>query len=590
MGRNLLEICVKKDRKGATNDMAKVAAARQTSNQEATKPQVSKPTTLEAGDTLIPPEGIDTGEPEPILANVTAREVDVKMDEIKAKRQLPKLPGAKGTIVSFDVFINWTGLLTPDMWNHVLVYVYRHFPVIDRQKLDPSGVKYIDVITEPITYQEFVEKHGGGKYGFMVCDTEIQQHRSIFEARLSIPMGQYEPKLDLAELVTENRDNISYVAKLRADGRLDSEGNVIEKGSRKGNMANSNVGGNEVVTLVKEFMGMFAKMNQDQQANIRAKVAGDGEGTIGKAIGDILLEKMKQEDPSKTVSMITALMQAMKSKTEDTSNTGNVFLQMMQMQAEHSKQMMEMMKIQLTPKESNGEEKDEFSKLKQLLEIAEMIKGGSRGGSRSGWDIGLDFARELAAPLLTTFNNILSLRKGGVPMANQPPMTEQQMLAAAGMPSTNQPTSNPSNQPVTVPLASQLAPLVQQYGGMLIQQIQSGKKGWEFAEDLVRFSGPAPHAMIAKFQVTDIISTMKQIPELWGQLEPIWGEEYLTKWVGEFINYEEIIAQMEDGTDGEDLEDTPKTAANLYPTTQATQASPTTPGPKVVKGKIVKAN
>lgn len=528
-----------------------------------TSPRPLNNTSALVSDTNIVPENkeeenvlaFDTISEPNKLEPVPAREIDKMVAENRAKRALPKVPGK---MVDFQALVDWLAPLTEDMWRHIMIYVYRHTPVIDKLRGKPDGVKYIDVISEPpFNLQYMIEKHGGGKYGFSICDTDLRKFSQIFDAKLSLPIAQYEPKINLEELVIEDRDNIPYVARLKAEGRLDKDGKPVDMNNRQsigGNGNSGNVDSNAVLGLAKEFINMFQKMNADQQANIRSKLVESEGESLSKSMGNILIEKMKQEDPAKFVTMITGLLTAMKSQTADTSTQSNLLDRVVNMQAEHTKTMFEMMKMQIESlRESKQaqepeEKKSEIEKLKELLELVKLVKGGGSTSSPREWpDIALDFAKELGVPLLTTINNLFSLKKGGAqaPLQTTPPIQMPTAIpqgVATGVADINS-NMNPGN--ISNQNLNQLLPIINQFGGMIITKIQNGVKGWEFAEDLVRFYGPAPHAMVSKFGVDGVLSTFKQLPEFWQQLEPIWGEAYLKTWVEEFIGYEEILASME---------------------------------------------
>ncbi len=507
---------------------------------------------------------------------ITKREIDKKAEEIKAKRQLPKAPSKS---VDFDTMVSWLNLLTKDMWSHVVIYVYRHLPVIDRLKLDPNGVKYIDVLSEPLPsyYEYMVDKHGGGKYGFMVIDTDRDKEDNyknhIFDTKLTISMSQHEPKLDYRELDMNSRENIPYINRLRSQGKIDERGNPMTSNNPNGggNNANNNNNSTDVVALMKEFGNIYSKLTADQQTKLRDKIDPE-QASLSQSIGNLLLEKMKQEDPSKTVSMITAMIQAMKADQPKPDNSSmELFKQMIQMQSDNTKTIIEMMKLQIEsnkPVESKSDE-TEFDKILKLIEIAEKLKGG-RGGGGSAWDKGLEIAKEVAVPVFNAINNIIALKRqqGGVPIVNNPNMNpnmtppipqhiqqiqQPEMVANPAATSASQQGGNEMGWNGAIPPTEQLRGFLYQYGGMVLNQINAGKKGWEFAEDLINFTNsPAVHTMIARHGEDKIVEVLKSVPEFWNQVESVYGEEFLKKWVSDFCHYEEFLEGENEGEDSKE--------------------------------------
>lgn len=505
---------------------------------------------------------------QPIIGTpIRKREVDKHAEAIKAARALPKAPGHN---LDFDSMVKWLGLLTKEMWSHVVIYVYRHIPVIDKKKLDPKAVKYIDVIGEalPDYYEYMKEKHGGGEYGFMVTDTESDKmYSKVFDAKLKIPMTQYEPKIDLRELVIENRDNIPYVHRLRAEGRIDEKGNPMIPNNSQG-QGQGQPNSSDILGIFKELTGFVTRMVAEQQG--RSKPNSDDE-TLGKSIGNLLLERMKQDNPNQMVTTMTTLLQAM--KADNSGGKGSADLiemfkllqtqndKALQMQAENNKTIIEMMKLQLQSKQEEGkvEGESELEKITKLLDIAERLKGG-RGGSRSALEVGLDIAKEIAVPVFTTINNILSLRSRAMSVSGQTTQPMQPIAQGmSGQPNPNQvpqihmlptqvePAQQPP-QPIIIPpnIDPQLYAAITNYGGLIIENIKIGKKGFEFAQDLINLMGPVPHAMIKKFGEDRVLEATKSVPEFWDQLEPVFGEPYLKQWLHEFLAYEEFIEGDED--------------------------------------------
>lgn len=503
---------------------------------------------------------------------VPKRQIDKTAEEIKAKRALPPVPGRS---VDFDSMQSWLALFTDEMWKHVTIYVYRYDPVIDNTLAgDTDAPKYIDIIIGPFSKDYMISKHGGGKYSFYVTDNDIQKGPSILESTLSIPVTQYDPKIDIRTLDVNSKDNRKWVMFYRQRGELDKDNRPVDTAKTTPTISN-----NPAEAIANAMLaGMDRAAQIYRNAGDRQRSNDDGSGGLGKAIGDILIEKMRQEDPNKSMESFAKMASMFKS-----DNNTELFKMMLQMQTDSTNRMIDLLKEIKKPEAEGKEESDPLDKLDKLLEIGEKLgmKIGGRGGPRSGWDTALEAIQTLGAPTLNLVNNIIHMSMlskqaamGGVPSVppvqptpppnnliqmptqntnpNPEPKSNYAAMGANPNPETKAetvPVADPEILPNSNPQLIEIQATIRQVGGLVQKQILDGKKGWEFAESLVGMYGVAPHAAISKYGVEKVIEGMKSVPEFWNPIEQPFGEEYLTNWVGEFINYEEILERMEQGDD-----------------------------------------
>lgn len=522
---------------------------------------------------------------------VNKREIDTKAEKLAQVRELPKSPG--GT-VTFKEMMDWLNLLTPQMWNRMYIYLYRTFPVIVRQLSNPENPNYIDVLSEPFTEQTIREKHGGGKYSFWVNDVDKfnTNKAKLFDARLQIPLAEYPPKIsNLIEVDRSARENIGYVQWLNAQGFTDKDGKPIDKS--KGSEMNLTSSGETQVAMMKLMMDFFSQMTKDKQNEIKKQLG--GEEALSKSIGDILLERMKQDDPNKMVNTFTGMMTAINSTKSPTTDGGiatimPIFVQMMQMQSDNMKVMMQMQSdnskalveaIKSNKESGSGEGgsggNSRISELKELLEIADMIKGGST--KKSTTEIIADKIGDAITPVLNIVGNIVALNAAqkqaaghmpqGVsvaPQVSQQPGQPQIVTRSlpTGMTSITDKASEASEQskigsPTTSSVDSSenvsekaiLCQYLTQFSPLILQHL--GNPGWEFAEKVEQMFGKMVVVTIKKYGKDKIVSASKEIPEFWKAVSGTYGEEYVDKWFDEFCRYEEIIEAMED-EDGDMIE------------------------------------
>jgi len=230
--------------------------------------------------------------------------------------------------------------------------------------------------------------------------------------------------------------------------------------------------------------------------------------------------------------------------------------------------------------QTNAAAVDDLTRFEKFLSVADRLAGWRGGtGGRSGWDTALDFTKELAPtviqPLMGIINNALLLRSqakgapaGAAPLSfaaspvafdpyanpsaaaayaqtlrNQPagpaPTSAPASAASPGVPPAtaapqNMPAGSVSNgngQP-----ASELMGLLQAYGGVVVNSLNTGSRGCDFAQWLADGFGTATHAMIAQQGEVALVQSMMATPEL-----AMFGEARLKRFAAEFINYEQIL-------------------------------------------------
>jgi hypothetical protein len=94
--------------------------------------------------------------------------------------------------------------------------------------------------------------------------------------------------------------------------------------------------------------------------------------------------------------------------------------------------------------------------------------------------------------------------------------------------------------------ANELLSLLQSYGGLVLQALNSGMPGFEFADNIARLFGTATHAQIANHGAEVLTQSMSMIPEL-----AVFGPNRLRRFSDEFVNFEQYLEQQDDEMDGD---------------------------------------
>jgi hypothetical protein len=228
------------------------------------------------------------------------------------------------------------------------------------------------------------------------------------------------------------------------------------------------------------------------------------------------------------------------------------------------------------PASESERSNDQIEQLDRVLEFAQKLAALRAGaGDRSGWDIGLDYGKELAIPILGMIQNFMALRMHGAipaqvaapgmapavtPAAFDPYRDSARMRehartmnaqaatapASAG-PGQSVPPGAPPNFAAQAPAQpNEVMQLLSAYGGLVINALNNGTRGCDFAEWLSRGFGTATHATIVGVGEDALTQSMLSVPEL-----AIFGEARLRKFSYEFIHYEEIL-DAEEETDDEE--------------------------------------
>ena len=503
------------------------------------------------------------------------REVDKAAKQLAAEHVLPESPGKK---LSWNQMQEYLGLLTPEMWAHFSLYCYRLRPKIRKQLKDPKAPNYIDCFGEPFTTDYFIGRHGGGKYMLQAVDTDKRREdgSELFQCFYEVDDVKYPPILDLAELELDARENQSYVTWLKTQGQLDSKGNVVDRNSTPPAANNGTISAKDILDILK----YVSTMNADQQNMIKSKLAPE-EDTISKSVGQILLEKMKQDDPAKQVQMWSGLVAGLKDiigTSKSDTGISQIYDRLITMQGNHNETVMKLLDRLFQHQNQNQQPHtalDEFEKVFTLLDRAKQWGGGG-GGRRSGWDIGYDIARDIGLPFIQTFStaitNIMALRRGQtppVPTPNAPGVVVPASIdpyanpsaAAAYASSLNAPrppatAATPQPPPAgaqpaapatpgatssAAPAPNQALEIFQQYGNLVLNALNNGTPGYVFADYVTGLLGTATHAMIANQTEEVLVNTMLGIPEF-----QLFGEPRLRTFVNEFIHYEEFSDEPED--------------------------------------------
>jgi hypothetical protein len=474
---------------------------------------------------------------------VKASAINEEAEKIRKARELPKKPGDN---VTFNELCDWLKILTPEMFPRIMIYVYRLEPVINRQLCDPQSANNIDVISDgyhELSEDYFISRHGGGKYKLVISDLDNNRtyKGGFFNATLNISMLENPPKLDLREVEWENQKNRGYRSWARAQKLVDENNMPLPEKVNATPQSNADA----MVQAMKLAMDFANKMDDKQQAQLKKQLGGDE--ALTKSIGDILLEKMKQDDPNKMVSTLATLLGAMKSMQPPPAANNDtlatiipMFTSMMQAMQESSKQTFAMlMEIIKSNKSESGGDRDEISRLKDLVEVARELKGGNSNRERSTAEVLTEFAAPIIGPLLNVVGQVMAIRAGG---AGAPMPVKGQVVE---MPKANETQPGAVGQPQQLPTANpnEATQIIRQFAPIILNKLSG--EGWEMGAWIAEGFGEMTAVAVTRYGVEGLLAAAKTVPEFWNQIMTTYGEEHLRKWLTSFVNFKEEMAKME---------------------------------------------
>lgn len=501
---------------------------------------------------------------EPTMVKVS--EVNAKAAEIKAKRALPEAPGKT---VKFSELQQWLALLSPDAEDRVTIWVYRRDPIINRQLLDPNMDNNIDIFYNgfnKLTEDYVKEHHGGGSYKFVIKDEDKpkEQKGGFFEATLTIDMVDCPPKLELREVEWDNPRNKGFKSWCRAR-KMINENNMptIEKKEGETNVTNG-VDAN----MLKMMLDFTAKMSDKEQIALKQKIG--GEDAVAKSMNELFLEKLKQEDPNKQMSVVVSLITAMKQmqpeiKADNTLATiMPMFMAMFQQMNESANRQMTLLVEMLKANKSEPKEEgvSKIEELRSIIEIAREIKGGSgQTHEKTTAEVVGEILTPIIGPALTLVGNVMAINAAkagvqGVKVDQSQPKSNMETIRQEQAMQTGQPQL-PAGE--TVPV-NEAVNLITQFEPIILNKLAG--EGWEFGAWVSEGFGDMVAAGIVKYGPQKLMEAAKLIPSFWNKIQATYGEAHLLKWLESLCNYKEIVRQMEEEENGEELPNAVKEIKN----------------------------
>jgi hypothetical protein len=444
-----------------------------------------------------------------------------------------------------------------DRWlsGDLKIYCYRIWPRIDTQQ----ERVYISIVQEPIDEEYLLRHFGSGRYLLMLKD----RSKLLRKHTVSVHNPAYPPKVHESEVLDHPANDAFF--KAWGTKKPDSTAGKSDK------QPSVQTDVNTVLTTVLEKTGSFdpklaelwertAKERDEMSKKLAEKNAPPDLLSVAKGLKDLFPTQPVASEPATQMDMATLLRLAKELQPPPAPNP---------------------LELLETAKGLFSPPADDLANIDRLLGIADKLaslRGGGGGGrgSQSGWNLGLDYVRELA-PLVPYFGSFFGLRVPGTGAApapgaagtaaaspqptafdpyQRPDLARQhaqslngfaaaQAAAAAspGAAAAPPPVASASINGTASAAASpnDLLATFQMYGGLVVQALNSGVPGYDFADHITALTGNVTHAMIAAHGEDALVRTMMSIPEI-----ALFGEPRLRTFTKEFLNYEAYLSEEEE--------------------------------------------
>lgn len=513
-------------------------------------------------------------------------QIDAEAKNLSEKSELPRAPSP--VVNDESTLVDWLTLLTPDMWNKLMIYVYRLYPIINRKMLDPDKDNNVDVLTKDsidtqggiISYM--MKMHGGGKYKILLNDASKNKNQTHFTAHINVPIDSALPRLNYTELEINNPKNQGYIQLLQNHGIMNDKKQIVSPTATATPASGTPAqGSNDTAAILDKFSGVYDKI-----LGAMGKMSSDQKAELNKGgINELFLEKMKQDSPNNQVTMLTAMMAMFekiipKPVPVDPANTIS-FQTILQMQADSHNRMLEMVTKMI------GGQKEAQSPLALLTELRtalpEVFKGSGGSGEtapRSNLEIGLDIAKEFGLPILGIVSQVIQMKTGAKPAIPVNIQQAEEMVQQSGMQGqgqqpqpirsnpqleaaranqaaqVQQPNANSNGDNVTqMPDPNQtsnpnFSPLIHKYllgyGQLIINAMKAGESGIAVGENIKSFTpmiGQDVYEIIRSQGKEKLLTTMELTEGFWSQTGALYGKDRMNEFVEEFLNFEKIIAE-----------------------------------------------
>lgn len=453
-----------------------------------------------------------------------------------------KLPNPPGRTLTFEQLVDyWQSIPEEQRQRRVSGYLFRTWPLIVRQQVDPNAYDYIDKYAAPPSAEDILNVWGSGKYKLTLTDNDRKKSAELCYAWIDLQdhFPHYPPTIPPGELAMDADRNRSYITWAKAKGFLKVEGNHGQPDAATAALAD----------VTRSLLRTAQERPPQNSAEAQAfpKLL-DMFKEANTASLQMVIGQMKQQDPDQFLKLLATVKDLMGSGGGNSSE--KLLETVIKMQTDHSRQVVELQNkntellMRLVETKNGGS--NGISQMKEMAEAFMGMKelfGGDGGGRPQKWwegllEQGLPMIPQVFREVGTMFKAIsyasamaAAAKRGEAPPPPPPPDSPAELPGAG-------PASNPGpGAPGMV--QQQLA----QFGGMIVNALNQGISGDSFAESIVNMvdlsggKGMLVYMQIRGLGREGILEALQSHGPLWQQLQPLGAQ--LDQFIDEFLSYGE---------------------------------------------------
>lgn len=449
----------------------------------------------------------------------------IRKQKPESEAVLPKPPAFS---CKPEKFLAYWASLFPKYKDQVTVYIYRMWPVINREK--NSKKKYIDILTEPLSREDMAHRYGDGDYAMHLTNGSREICRTRMHGRDGI-RDYAPPVIDVQDLVMDDPANSTYIEALRAKGILPREkgeddvatvqavstmtdtmlqmvGKVLDKNTAQTSaeqtataksielISNS---ANKVIEMVKDQAA--ANSNPDQGVALLDKVAA-------------VAERFAARDSGSGLKDVLPLVQLALEQSKGSSETQLKFL---------ADRLQFTESLLLAQKESRSGAPSDIDRLIELKEVMQSLFPQPNPQPEES-----SFTKHL--PLVVSglgilgaivYNLVVAKTGNGTPIPPDP--TAQLAAAVTG--------ADPTRQPIQEGTDVYKA-FLREIETPLLNSLRAGEPGGKFARFLIQLKGEHLFGEIQKAGRDQLIALLQMHDTLFAQLN---ADPRFPQFVDEFL-------------------------------------------------------
>ncbi len=453
---------------------------------------------------------------------------------------ISKMPASPGARVKDDKWFAYLKEIPEEAWQHLIIYGYRWWPIIDKRLVDPSATTNIFKSEGVITRDWLLKTWGTGVYNLKLNDTSKRKGQTVTECVIKFeePYAEYPPVLDYGELVLDNKDNKGFIEWAIAHGKLEGRGDKL--------MPSADMGATQfLVDVGKKTLEESRVRPATQPIDKGLDRAVD---MMGKAYEKSIEILSKPEKSS--AQELGEVAKVLKDLGLGTGNSqGDVLNMFLKLQADmqklimdsNAKQMDLMMKIVELQNKPVKQEGSMIEQVKSIAEVFEIMQGIGGGKGAGDWKSTLvETVGEFVPKALQATSNLMhniAVFKG---MKTGQPIPPEQMVTDPSLLPGVAPNPADMQQQQQINLA-----MIEQLGTLVYDAIHRDMNGKQWGMAFIDMHGRAQYDAIAAAGKDAMVEGLKLVPPLWAKFEPI--QPTLDKFLSDFIVAgEELDKQDED--------------------------------------------